>query len=239
IHPWQHLGITRYWLDWSNHLWDAYEEFPYSPLYRPGTDEHHFLGAESIPSVPVAQGVYEIDIPKVLLSPAIALNTMPTVNAQKQWDISAYAGSTELMALLDHSEDDYFKINHMFDVLSWAQKGFVLACQGVESIGAQPEGVSAKRMIEFMKRVYDFGPLADARDFNGDGVANQQDFNDFMLVYNLYLGRTNCNWVHGDVNGDNTVNMSDYQIFRARAMMTSAVPINLGSAEPYDALTKP
>ncbi|MBL8964778.1 MAG: hypothetical protein KF787_04065 [Phycisphaeraceae bacterium] len=90
-----------------------------------------------------------------------------------------------------------------------------------------------------MKRVYDFGPLADARDFNGDGDVNQQDVDDFMLVYNLYLGRTNCNWVHGDVNGDNVVNVADYLLFRARSMMTSAVPINLGTAEPYDALTKP
>ena len=94
-----------------------------------------------------------------------------------------------------------------------------------------------------MKRVYDFGPLADARDFNGDGDVNQQDVDDFMLVYNLYLGRTNCNWVHGDVNGDNAVTSADFLTFTNRrlmqAMTNNPVPIHLGTADPYDALTKP
>ncbi|MBL8964846.1 MAG: hypothetical protein KF787_07925 [Phycisphaeraceae bacterium] len=94
-----------------------------------------------------------------------------------------------------------------------------------------------------MKRVYDFGPLANANDFNGDGDVNQQDVDDFMLVYNLYLGRTNCNWVHGDVNGDNAVTSADFLTFTNRrlmqAMTNNPVPIHLGTADPYDALTKP
>ncbi|MBL8964780.1 MAG: hypothetical protein JNK70_11995, partial [Phycisphaerae bacterium] len=207
--------------------------------------EHHFLGAESVPHIHHGGFDYSIDIGRILYSPAIAINTMPTVNKYKTWDIHAYSAQTEVVVVLDHSDDEYWNINHMFDVLAWSQKGFVVAVQGVAVIGMP--AVPATEIIEFVKRVYDFGPLADANDFNGDGLVDEHDVTDFNAMYAIYFGRTNCNWVHGDVNQDNTVTLADLLAFNSRRMIAGTpgtpgytpIPINLGAADPYDALTRP
>ncbi|MCC6429153.1 MAG: hypothetical protein IT435_20320 [Phycisphaerales bacterium] len=142
--------------------------------------------------------------------------------------------------MLDHS-DSYFQVDHMSGVLAWTQRGFVLACQGVANIGSDPPGaeaVAAGKLIEYMKRVYDFGSI-DGRDFNGDGLINATDVSDYNAAYALYGGKTTgCNWAHGDMNQDNDVDSSDQVLYNHRRMSLFPVTINLGTAEPNDALTK-
>lgn len=49
IQPWQYLGITRVWLDYAYQHAGQFIEFPYCPLYAPGSGMPHFLGAEAFP----------------------------------------------------------------------------------------------------------------------------------------------------------------------------------------------
>jgi hypothetical protein len=240
LQPWQHIGVTRVWLDWANEHWSSFEEFPYCPLYAPMPGQTHFLGCEAIPAIYIEPAPYALDMPKVLRGPAMALvDVFINNDVHRTWDVSALPDKTELMAVLDHTEP-YFQIDHMFGVLAWTQRGFVLAAQGVELIGASgPEAIGAAQLTEYMKRVYDFGPLFDGRDFNGDGYVTPQDVTDFNTAYDLYQGKTNCNWVHGDIDQDNYVGPADVRTFNLRMMTPNRVPINLGAAEPMDALTKP
>jgi hypothetical protein len=241
--PWQHLGFTRVWLDWSNHHWDEFEEFAYCPLYAPGSHEPHFLGCEAIP-VTATDPNYSLNMSRVRHAPAIAIDTYcRETDHDKSWDVSLEADTTELVVVLDHSDTIYFQINHMNDVLAWTQRGFVLGCQGVASIGANPSS-TAVDLIEFMKRVYDFGELANRADFNGDGAVNSADQSDFNAAYAIYQGRTGCNWVHGDLSGDNYVGAADVLYFNSWKLYHNSHPndpvtADLGSADPMDALTKP
>ncbi|MCK6476835.1 MAG: hypothetical protein L6Q35_08395 [Phycisphaerales bacterium] len=240
--PWQYLGITRCWLDWSAPAanWSFFREFPYCPLYAPGSG-HHFLGAEAIPITDDGAPPYPLDMARVAHVPAIAFHGSISVsNSDKAWDVSSVAGSTELMVVVEHTGDNatYFNVQHMFGVLAWTQRGFVLAGQGPFYPSDECEEITANTLTELFKRVYDFGPLDDARDFNGDGCVNQLDVDDFAAAYNLYKLKSGCNWAHGDVNQDNVVNPQDQLVFNYRRLSANPVPIHLGSAEPLDALTK-
>jgi hypothetical protein len=96
----------------------------------------------------------------------------------------------------------------MFDVLAWTQRGFVLAAQ------PSAAALAPHTFTEYMKRVYDFGVLSNRADFNGDGLVNALDQTEFNAVYAIYQGRGGCNWVHGDLNGDNYVGAVDSFLFR-------------------------
>ncbi|MCC6426354.1 MAG: hypothetical protein IT435_05995 [Phycisphaerales bacterium] len=169
---------------------------------------------------------------------------MRNCDINKDWDVSSEADKTELMVVVEHSDTIYFQIDHMADVLAWTQRGFVLGCQGVGSISANPPSSTAVDLIEFMKRVYDFGTLANRADFNGDGAVNSTDQSDFNAAYADYQGQSGCNWVHGDLNGDNYVGAADSLLFNTWRLYhinnpNSWVSRTLGEAEPMDALTKP
>ncbi|MCC6427028.1 MAG: hypothetical protein IT435_09435 [Phycisphaerales bacterium] len=225
--------------------WNLFKELPYCPLYAPGEDQH-FLGAEAIPiEDEYTPPNYDLDMPQVRHTPAIAIDDfMQAFDINKSWDVSSEADRTELVVVLDHTDTAYFQINHMNHVLAWTQRGFVLSCQGVESIGTNPASADAASLIEFMKRVYDFGTLANRADFNGDGVVNSTDQSDFNAAYADYQGQSGCNWVHGDLNGDNYVGMADSLLFNTWRLYhinnpNSWVARTLGEAEPMDTLTKP
>lgn len=249
-YPWQQLNFTRVWMDWAHHNWSDFKEFPYCPLYAPGTDEPHFLGMEAFP-----MDHSDPDHPEIVMSraehcPAIIFSGhIPSVDDDQSWDVSSNAPDTELVVVI--STESYFESQHdsdsvydMFDVLAWTQRGFVLGAQGVGSIGSDPASLSALALIEFMKRVYDFGPIANRADFNGDGTVDSKDQSDFSAAYALYQGKTGCNWVHGDLNGDNTVNLTDSLLFNSWRLFhmsnpSTWMPVTLGAAEPDDALTTP
>jgi hypothetical protein len=237
VHPWQHLGITRYWLDYAFQFSENFVEFPYCPLYAPGTDEPHFLGAEAFPMIFDNSDPTEVDFSLAALCPAIMFpGHIAVEDDDKSWDASAYAASTELMVVVDWSDgDDYFNITHMFHVLAWTQRGFVLAAQASQNALVPPQ------FTEYMKRVYDFGILANRRDFNGDGSVNSTDSSDFNAMYTVYNGRSNCNWVHGDMDQDHDVDSHDYLLFNLwhNTINPTLVAVNLGNANPYNALTKP
>ncbi|MCC6425538.1 MAG: hypothetical protein IT435_01825 [Phycisphaerales bacterium] len=99
------------------------------------------------------------------------------------------------------------------------------------------------QFTEYMKRVYDFGTISNRRDFNGDGFLNSADLDDFEDQHATYLGRSNSNWVHGDVNGDHQVTSSDALLYRHWYLNQGSVnppyTANLGTANPDNALTKP
>ncbi|MCC6428042.1 MAG: hypothetical protein IT435_14630 [Phycisphaerales bacterium] len=209
--PWQHLGITRVWLDWSHTHWTQFHQFPYCPLYAPGSQEHHFLGMEAFPMDFTDPDNPEIITNRAIHCPAIIFDGhIPGVDSDQSWEVSAHADTTELMVLVNpnlayfESQNDGDSSFNMFDVLAWTQRGFVLACAGVGAIGVDPESPAALKMIEYMKRVYDFGTLYNRADFNGDEVVNSTDQSDFNAAYALYSGQSGCNWVHGDLSGDTT-----------------------------------
>ncbi len=236
IDPWQQLGITRYWLDGSAGYWSDFLELAYSPLYAPPSGYPHFLGAEAFPLD--TSSPPEIDMARAFFSPAIIFpNNIPGLDSDKSWDVSTYAASTELMVIVDYSDDVYFKINSMFDLLAWTQRGFVLAAQSSANAFVPSD------FTKYMQRVYDFGTLPDRRDFNGDGFVTSDDLSDFDAQYALYVGKSNCNWVHGDVNGDHQVTASDAVAYRFwytyQASVHPPYPASLGTANPDNALTKP
>ncbi len=238
IQPWQYLGITRYWLDGSTAHWSDFVELPYCPLYKPSTGQPHFLGAEAFPMIFNSPDPDEIDLDRAVLCPAIMFPAhIAGEDGDKSWDVSSYAESTELMMIVDYTDQEYFALNSMFDVLAWTQRGFVLAAQATE------DAFVPAQFIEFMKRVYDFGTLANRRDFNGDGTIDSQDATDFSAAYALYHGKSNCNWVHGDMDGDHDVDSHDSLLFNlwhnALGNPPPVVSVNLGSVNPYNALTKP
>jgi hypothetical protein len=165
--------------------------------------------------------------------------------------------STELAIVLEHAGfySPYFQIQHMFGVLAWTQRGFVLIAQSPYYTTLEPfyfDG-AANQLTEYMKRVYDFGSLSDRINFNGDfdqngnSLVNAQDLADFNTAWNKYKGNFPCNWVHGDVDQDNDVDQADMNKFMfwwnaprpPGQQYPSAVPIHLGAADPMDALTKP
>ncbi|MCC6426121.1 MAG: hypothetical protein IT435_04800 [Phycisphaerales bacterium] len=159
----------------------------------------------------------------------------------RSWDVSSDAPDTELMVIVDYTLD-YFDADEdndvdMFDVLDWTQRGFVLAAQSSQA------ALVPAQFTEYMKRVYDFGTLINRRDFNGDGVINSSDLNDFDDQYALYSGQSNCNWVHGDVNGDHQVTLSDATAYHWWYAFQGGVNppnvANLGNANPDNALTRP
>ncbi|MCC6427346.1 MAG: hypothetical protein IT435_11065, partial [Phycisphaerales bacterium] len=71
----------------------------------------------------------------------------------------------------------------------------------------------ALNLIEYMKRVYDFSTISNRADFNGDGAVDSADQSDFNAAYALYSGQSGCNWVHGDLSGDNYVGAADVMMF--------------------------
>jgi hypothetical protein len=93
-------------------------------------------------------------------------------------------------------------------------------------------------MTEFMKRIYDFGEIKNRRDFNGDGVVSNADWNDFHVAWNKYNGKFPCNWAHGDMDQDNDVDMADKFKFQSWYPQNNTMAVHLGAAEPVDALTK-
>lgn len=227
IDPWQQLGITRYWLDGSTGEWSDFIELAYCPLYAPGAGQH-YLGAEAFP-----QESYPgpIDLGKARLCPAIIFqNQISIQDEDKLWGVSDDASETELIVVVDYTDTDYFDINHMVDVLEWTQRGFVLAAQSSAS------ALLPAQFTEYMKRVYGFGTISNRRDFNGDGLLNSADLDDFEDMHAVYLGRSNCNWVHGDVNGDHRVTSSDALLYRHWYLNQAGVgppyQANLGTANP-------
>ncbi len=242
IDPWQYLGITRYWLDGSTAHWSDFVELPYCPLYAPGSGQPHFLGTEAIPMDFTDPDHPEIDLARALYAPAIIFpGHIAVVDEDKCWDVSENANTTELVVIVDYNDQDYFALNDMFDVLAWTQRGFVLAAQPSENALLPPQ------FTEYMKRVYDFGTLTKRRDFNGDGLpansgdpGDSQDLADFNTAYALYHGKTNCNWVHGDLDGDHDVDAHDAMLFNLwYSFQKQTVQVNLGTANPNNALTKP
>lgn len=232
IKPWQDLGITRIWLDYSNHYWTEFEEFPYCPLYAPAVNEPHFLGAEAFPMNESDPNNIEIDMGRAVHCPAIMFpGHIAGRDPDRSWNVAADASSTELMVVVDPDEE-YFVMDDMFGVLAWTQRGFVLGAQSSENALLPPQ------FTEFMKRVYDFGVLENRRDFNGDGDIDSDDVSDFNAAYALYAGKSNCNWVHGDMNQDHVVNPQDALLFNTwHTIITTKVAVNLGNANPDNALT--
>jgi hypothetical protein len=259
--PWRNIGVKRVWLDESarSDLIDHFVEFAYNPNYRTPAeyDGPHFLGMESIPSYdPPGTADWEIDMVRAERAPAIGFaRFMYLRDPDKSWDISDDAAITELNVPLQHAGEPYatyFDVDHMFGVLAWAQRGFVLIAQtpfypGPGMYVLTPEEIGANQLTEYMKRVYDFGEIKNRRDFNGDGAINSQDWADYNTAWNLYNGKTACNWVHGDVDQDNDVDNVDkakYQLWYAAPVppgqsQPPVVSIHLGPADPMDALTKP
>lgn len=157
--------------------------------------------------------------------------------------MSAFASSTEINVILAHAgtEATYFDIAHMFGVLSWAQRGFVLIAQSPYYTTIEPyfHDGAANQLTEYMKRVYDFGLIDNRRDFNGDGAVDAQDTTDFNTAWDLYYGKSPCNWVHGDIDQDNDVDLSDKLKFQSWALGGSTpVSVHLGAADPMDVLTQ-
>jgi hypothetical protein len=112
---------------------------------------------------------------------------------------------------------------------------------------ANPESSVSTAAVEYTKRVYDMGILADRRDFNGDGVVNVTDRDDFLAQWNAYSGTlTACNWIHGDVDQDNDVDQQDklkylawYHVFVPPGQQPPVIPINLGDADEMDVFAMP
>jgi curved DNA-binding protein CbpA len=88
-----------------------------------------------------------------------------------------------------------------------------------------------------------WGILTNRRDFNGDGVVNATDLSNFNAQWNAYNGKTTgCNWIHGDVDQDNDVDLQDKLSYTAWYHVFGNPPpvlINLGAAEPDDVFTMP
>ncbi|MCC6427200.1 MAG: hypothetical protein IT435_10315 [Phycisphaerales bacterium] len=92
------------------------------------------------------------------------------------------------------------------------------------------------------KRVYDFSTIYNRADFNGDGAVNSADQSDFNAAYALYSGQSGCNWVHGDLSGDNYVGAAEVMLFNSWKLYHNNNPnapigSERGDAEPIDALT--
>lgn len=78
--------------------------------------------------------------------------------------------------------------------------------------------VSDPPYSEYAERLLGIGAIDNRSDFNGDGVANSQDFFDFLDRWNTslnYIGRHPTDakpltFFHGDINNDGAVNSQDY-----------------------------
>lgn len=84
--------------------------------------------------------------------------------------------------------------------------------------------------LEHMRRVYDFGLVHCAADFNLDGLVNSTDTSDFVNRYFAYQG-CGVTFYEGDVNDDGAVNsadISDYFNLYFAAMGGTCPDVNLG-----------
>ncbi|MCC6425813.1 MAG: hypothetical protein IT435_03225 [Phycisphaerales bacterium] len=240
IKPWQDLGIKRYWLDSAaqispNNFFGDFIELAYCPLYRSGPGTPHFLGMESIPSVDLGggpEGPGMIDMDRATQAPAIAFgNVLFDRDPTKTWDVSNVASSTELAVVLDPFRA-YMETETVRGVLDWTQRGFV-------AYVVNPNNAESMKVMERVKRVYDFG-IIQRGDFNGDGVVNSQDLTDFTAQYNCHNGLTSgCNYAHGDMDQDNDVDIRDHQKFTGYYFMAGSLDLGpCTDAEAMDALTR-
>ncbi|MCC6428097.1 MAG: hypothetical protein IT435_14905 [Phycisphaerales bacterium] len=254
IGPWHDLGVTRFWLDSGSKkfydgedvIFNAFEDFieiAHSPMYRPETTAQHLLGTEAFPWLLGGS----LDMPAVLKAPAMAFpGYLQSNDAWTEWDLAGDSnsdsvddrGQSELVAILDYSVA-YTLPDDAVELLDWARNGFVFYV-------ANPSATNANsiRLVECMKRVYDFGTLPDRRDFDGDGDVDSNDLADFDAVHADYSGTTSgANWIHGDMDQDNDVDAQDALKYHLWYQNFSGTwddnPINLYNAEPYDILTPP
>jgi hypothetical protein len=263
IEPWTapELGVRRFWLDSAaavsgdpmRNFFPKFLQLAHCPLYRdvnaPGYPNlPHFLGMEAIPTLEPQPGQYLIDMQRAITAPAIAFSEfIQPRDEEKTWDVSASAETTELVAVLDPTnpwtllDPSTGAPNGVFALLDWARRGFVVYIPN-------PESTLSRTIIEYTKRVYDMGILSARLDFNGKDGVTAQDLTDFNAQWNAYNGETTgCNWVHGDVDGDNDVDLADKNKFMLwwnaprppGQQFPSPVPINLGEAEPDDVFVTP
>ncbi len=231
IDPWKDLGVTRYWLDWSSGAttWPSFIEFAHCPLYRSSSSDPHFLGAEAFPR---GGNPVEIDLTRAQLAPAMAFpNVLMSDDSDRSWDVSVYANSTELVAVLDQFSSTSLGIETLDGVLDWAQRGFVIYVVNAETLGAS-------RLVEQVKRVYDFGVIQNPADFNGDGSVDINDEGDFDYLWNIYKDTASgANFVHGDYTRDGAVDDDDYELFADYYYEEISTPIDLGTADPQNVFT--
>jgi hypothetical protein len=255
IQPWRDLGVGRFWLDSASlitivngqpyELFDDFIEIAHSPPYRGVLEQGgpHFLGAEAYPQI---LNSVSLNMPQVLLAPAIWFPLyIESLLAWTNWNLDGDTNNnsvndrleTELVAILDWSLD-YTRPDNALELLGWARRGFVMFAANL-----QPYTTQSIRLLECMKRVYDFGTLNNRRDFNGDGSITQQDLADDDFMWNQYRGTgSGANWIHGDVDGDDDVDISDrmkYQTWYFNMTGLWNTPINLNNAEPLDIFTMP
>ncbi len=85
------------------------------------------------------------------------------------------------------------------------------ACKGFTIWGRSDE--------EYAERIFGFGYIANAADFNGDGQVTSADEIRFVQHYTNsqgYAGPGVLTFYHGDFNGDHIVNSSDWNEFYSR-----------------------
>jgi hypothetical protein len=94
---------------------------------------------------------------------------------------------------------------------------------------------------ELAKRIYSAGVIHDIADFNGDGVVNSKDIDDFGKAYSVNKDvTTRCfNYVHGDLDQDGYVTWWDQNLFDmayASSLTGQPISVDYGAPNPDSAM---
>ena len=102
---------------------------------------------------------------------------------------------------------------------AYVSKGFTLIDgSNMQWDDVPTSGLQSHQWGEIVKRIYGFGMLKDARDFNGDGVVGPEDAQLFVYHWNLSqsvipAAHEHFTYFHGDINNDGVVDGIDLTMY--------------------------
>lgn len=239
VAPWRSIGIRRVWLDASSgaasNYSDAFRNFVYNPVFWDANPPFMF-GGEAFPyddgTIPGDQR-YEVTWSEFAYEAFVISLTWaehpqnngpwcqpgnPT-SAAHQWDLRGLGGIREAAVF----PIDYPPLCNGNPVAGWGTggerldtlyehyicKGFTLWQGGANEFSGAAE------------RIFGFGKIKPARDFDGDGSWTSADLTRFQTQFGLWHDE-NCThyqsgfmltYYHGDVTGDGCVTWADWTAF--------------------------